>query len=166
MRLQPDDDVYRINAVWLGPRGLTLPWVARYTAYAIWLAAFVTILLFEVVTPLPVGVPPMWEFAISVLATYAVMGFVDHERPLRAVLEVARAEVTGPRGTSAPATCACSPPASACGPGAPTSRGSFRNRERSQQTRRRSLPAGPRGSVGNVTVPPPSSWRCARSTTT
>lgn len=97
MRLQPDDDVYRINAVWLGPRGLTLPWVARYTAYAIWLAAFVTILLFEVLTPLPVGVPPVWEFAISVLATYAVMGFIDHERPLRAVLEVARAEVTGPR---------------------------------------------------------------------
>lgn len=97
MRLQPDDDVYRINAVWLGPRGLTLPWVARYTAYAIWLTAFVTIVLFEVVTPLPVGVPPVWEFAISVLATYAVMGLVDHERPFRSVLEVARAEVTGPR---------------------------------------------------------------------
>jgi hypothetical protein len=97
VRLQPDDDVYRINAVWLGPRGLTLPWVARYTAYAIWLTAFVAILLFEIVTPLPVGVPPVWEFAISVLATYAVMGLVDHERPLRSVLEVARAEVTGPR---------------------------------------------------------------------
>ena len=97
MRLQPDDDVYRINAVWLGPRGLTLPWVARYTAYAIWLAAFLVIILFEIVTPLPIGVPPVWEFAISVLATYAVMGLVDHERPLRSVLEVARAEVTGPR---------------------------------------------------------------------
>ena len=97
MRLEPDDEVYRINAVWLGPRGLTLPWVARYTAYAIWVAAFVLILLVEAVTPLPTGLPPVWEFAVSVLLTYAVMGLIDHERPLRSVLETVRAEVTGPR---------------------------------------------------------------------
>lgn len=97
MRLQPDDEVYRINAVWLGPRGLTLPWVARYAAYAIWVAVFAAVLLVEALTPLPLGVPPVWEFAISVLVTYAVMGLVDHDRPLRSVLEVARAEVTGPR---------------------------------------------------------------------
>jgi hypothetical protein len=102
VRLQPDDEVYRIHAVWLGPRGLTLPWVARYTAYAIWVLTFVFILLVEAVTPLPVGIPPVWEFAISVLATYAVMGLIDHERPLRSVLEVARAEVTGPRRDARP----------------------------------------------------------------
>jgi hypothetical protein len=97
MRLQPDDEVYRINAVWLGPRGLTLPWVARYTAYAIWVCVFAAILVVEALTPLPLGVPPVWEFAASVLATYAVMGFVDHERPLRSLAETARAEVSGPR---------------------------------------------------------------------
>lgn len=97
MRLQPDDEVYRINAVWLGPRGLTLPWVARYTAYAIWVCVFAAILAVEALTPLPLGVPPVWEFAASVLATYAVMGLVDHERPLRSVVETARAEVGGPR---------------------------------------------------------------------
>jgi hypothetical protein len=97
VRLRPDDDVYRINAVWLGPRGLTLPWVARYSAYAIWLIVFLIILALERITPLTIGVPPVWEFAISVLITYAVMGFVDHERPVRALVELGKSEVTAPR---------------------------------------------------------------------
>jgi hypothetical protein len=97
VRLKPDDDVYRINAVWLGPRGLTLPWVARYAAYAIWLVIFLAILLVEQLTPLPTGIPPVWEFAISVLATYALMGFVDHERPVRSLVELVSSEVSAPR---------------------------------------------------------------------
>jgi len=97
VRLRPDDDVYRINAVWLGPRGLTLPWVARYSAYAIWLVLFLAILAVEGLSPLRVSVPPVWEFAISVLATYAIMGFVDHERPVRSLLELGVTEVTAPR---------------------------------------------------------------------
>jgi len=97
MRLKPDDDVYRINAVWLGPRGLTLPWVARYAAYAIWLVIFLAILLFERITPLSIGIPPVWELAISVLATYALMGFVDHERPVRSLIELVSCEVNAPR---------------------------------------------------------------------
>ncbi len=35
MRVRPDDEVYRINTVWLGPRGLTFPWTARYLAYGV-----------------------------------------------------------------------------------------------------------------------------------
>jgi hypothetical protein len=101
VRLRPDDDVYRINAVWLGPRGLTLPWVARYSAYAVWLIVFLLILSVEAITPLGVGVPPVWEFAISVLTTYAIMGFVDHERPVRALFELSWTELTAPRKADA-----------------------------------------------------------------
>ena len=87
MRLRPDDEVYRVDAVWLGPQGFTLPWVARYSAYGIWLTLFVAVLLFEAVTPLTVGIPPMWEFVFTVLATYALMGVVDHERPVATVVQ-------------------------------------------------------------------------------
>jgi hypothetical protein len=97
VRLRPDDDVYRINAVWLGPRGLTLPWVARYSAYAVWLVVFLLILAVEGITPLRVGVPPVWELAISILITYAVMGFVDHDRPVRSLFELGWSELTSPR---------------------------------------------------------------------
>ena len=97
MRLRPDDDVYRVDAVWLGPRGLTLPWSARYSAYGIWLVLFVGVLVFEAVLPVPVSMPPVWEFVLSVLATYAVTGVIDHERPLSSVWQLLHVELSAPR---------------------------------------------------------------------
>ena len=102
MLLRPDDDVYRIDAVWLGPQGMTLPWTARYTAYAIWLTLFVSILLIEAVLPMSVSVPPVWEIVISVLATYALTGVIDHERPIRSVWQLLRAELAAPRAPKPP----------------------------------------------------------------
>jgi len=61
MRVAPDDEVYRVNTVWLGPRGLTFPWTARYLAYAVWLVTFLVVIGFEVVVPgLSPGIPPTW----------------------------------------------------------------------------------------------------------
>lgn len=100
MLLSPDDEVYRVDAVWLGPRGLTLPWSARYTAYGIWLVIFVAILSIEAVLPMQVNVPPVWETVISILATYALTGVIDHDRPLASVIQLVRWEVRTPRPTN------------------------------------------------------------------
>jgi hypothetical protein len=97
MRVRTDDDVYRVNAVWLGPKGLTFPWTARYLAYGIWLLIFCVILAVEAITPLSVGVPPLWEVTISILVTYGLMGLVDHDRPVKSVAEMLFAEVSAPR---------------------------------------------------------------------
>jgi len=97
MLLRPDDDVYRVDAVWLGPRGMTLPWTARYSAYGIWLVLFVGIILVEAVLPMAVSVPPVWEVVMSVLATYGVTGLIDHDRPVRSVWQLVRVEMTAPR---------------------------------------------------------------------
>jgi hypothetical protein len=97
MRLRPDDDVYRVDAVWLGPRGLTLPWSARYSAYGIWVVLFTSVLLVEAVLPMRVSLPPVWELVLSILATYALTGVIDHERPLTSVWHLVRAEVSAPR---------------------------------------------------------------------
>ena len=97
MRLRPDDDVYRVDAVWLGPRGMTLPWSARYSAYGIWLVLFVGALVLEAALRVPVSMPPVWEFVLSVLATYAVTGVIDHERPLSSVWQLLRVKVSAPR---------------------------------------------------------------------
>lgn len=97
MLLQPDDEVYRVDAVWLGPRGLTLPWSARYSAYGIWLVIFLGLLLVEAVLPMRVSVPPVWEAALSVLATYGLTGVIDHDRPLSSVGQLVRWEVMAPR---------------------------------------------------------------------
>lgn len=99
MLIRPDDDVYRVDAVWLGPQGMTLPWTARYTAYGIWLFFFVSILLIEGLLPMRVSVPPVWEVVLSVLATYALTGVIDHERPVRSVWQLLRTELTAPRAS-------------------------------------------------------------------
>jgi hypothetical protein len=99
--IRPDDEVYRVDAVWLGPRGMTLPWTARYSAYGIWLIVFVGIIVVEAVLPMGVSVPPVWEVVFSVLATYAVTGIIDHDRPVRTVWELVRAELTAPRSRRA-----------------------------------------------------------------
>ncbi len=97
MRLRPDDEVYRVDAVWLGPSGMTLPWSARYSAYGIWLLLFVAVLLVEAILPMSVSVPPVWEVVLTVLATYAVTTFIDHDRPVSSVWQLVRAETTAPR---------------------------------------------------------------------
>jgi len=97
MLVRPDDEVYRVDAVWLGPRGATLPWSARYTAYGIWLVLFVGILLVEAVLPMRVTVPPVWETVLSILATYALTGVIDHDRPLSSVFQLVRWELRAPR---------------------------------------------------------------------
>lgn len=97
MRLRPDDEVYRVDAVWLGPRGLTLPWSARYSAYGIWVVLFTSVLIVEAVLPMHVSMPPVWEFVLSVLATYALTGVIDHDRPLVSVWHLLRAELLAPR---------------------------------------------------------------------
>ena len=101
MRLRPDDEVYRVDAVWLGPRGLTLPWSARYSAYGIWLVLFLAVLLVEALLPMPVSVPPVWELVLTILATYALTGVIDHDRPLVSVWHLLRAEATAPRPSQA-----------------------------------------------------------------
>jgi hypothetical protein len=100
--IRPDDEVYRVDAVWLGPQGLTLPWSARYSAYGIWVILFVSVLLVEALLPMRVTIPPVWELVLTILATYALTGLIDHDRPLSTVWELVRAEVTAPRSRKQP----------------------------------------------------------------
>jgi hypothetical protein len=97
MRIAPDDEVFRAKKVWLGPTGMTFPWTARYLAYATWLVTFLAVLLAEAITPLHVGIPPIWEICTTTLITYAAMGFVDHEKPPRGVLMTFLVELGAPR---------------------------------------------------------------------
>ena len=101
MLVRPDDEVYRVDAVWLGPQGLTLPWTARYSAYGIWVVLFVGVLFVEAVLPMSVSIPPVWELVLTILTTYALTGVIDHDRPLVTVWQLLRWEFTAPR---APAT--------------------------------------------------------------
>lgn len=97
MLIRPDDEVYRVDAVWLGPRGFTLPWSARYSAYGIWVVLFIAVLTIEAILPIRVSVPPVWELVLTILATYGLTGVIDHERPLSSAVQTLRVELTSPR---------------------------------------------------------------------
>ena len=58
---------------------------------------FVGVLVVEAVLPMGVSVPPVWELVLTILATYALTGVVDHDRPLVSVLHLLVAEATAPR---------------------------------------------------------------------
>jgi len=101
MLVRPDDEVYRVDAVWLGPQGLTFPWTARYSAYGIWIVLFVGVLVIEAVLPMRVSMPPVWELVITILVTYALTGVIDHDRPLTSVWQLLRWELRAPRAPAA-----------------------------------------------------------------
>lgn len=104
MRLPVDDEIYNVNAVWLGPPRNTLPWRARYVAYGVGLVVFV--LLQAVERRLGIGLG-FFSMAYSLLATVGltrlVLSVVDHDRPLGSVLAAFAHEVDAPRESTKPA---------------------------------------------------------------
>ena len=98
MRLPVDDEIYNVNAVWLGPPRNTLPWRARYVAYGVGLVVFV--LLQAIERRLGIGLG-FFSLAYSLLATVAltrlILNVVDHDRPLGSVLAAFVHEVDAPR---------------------------------------------------------------------
>ena len=98
MRLPVDDEIYNVNAVWLGPPRKTLPWRARYVAYAVGLVVFVLLQVIERRLGIGLG---FFSLAYSVLATVGltrlILSVVDHDRPLSSVLAAFAHEIEAPR---------------------------------------------------------------------
>lgn len=99
MRLPVDDEIYNVDAVWLGPPGKTLPFRARYVSYAIGTLIFVLLQIIERRLGIGVG---FFSLAYSLLATAGltrlVLAFVVHDRPVITVVQSFINEVTAPRG--------------------------------------------------------------------
>ena len=102
MLVRTDDEVYRIDAVWLGPPRATFPWRARYVSYGLGLA--VMILIMFVQRRIGIGLDffsVAWALVLTVFVTRLLGKRIDYERPLGQVLELFRHEVRGPRARTA-----------------------------------------------------------------
>lgn len=102
MYVKPDDDIYRVDAVWLGPPGATVPWRARYVAWGIGLVSSLLVL-----TVLRLWFPfgfftAAWSIVIAIGITRLVGRKITHERPLRDVGLLAVRELTTPREKTTP----------------------------------------------------------------
>jgi hypothetical protein len=102
--VRTDDEVYRVDSVWLGPPRATFPWRARYVAYGVGL--LVMILIMFVQRRVGIGLDffsVAWALVITVAITRLVGKRIDYERPLGQVAAMFCSEVTGPRRRTATA---------------------------------------------------------------
>ncbi|HEX2133512.1 MAG TPA: hypothetical protein VHH15_18350 [Actinophytocola sp.] len=97
MRIRTDDEVYRVDAVWLGPPRATMPWRARYVAWGVGVVVFLVVLTVE----RRIGISLFWSIAwglvVTVLITRLICSRISHERPLSSVTAMWVRELTAPR---------------------------------------------------------------------
>jgi hypothetical protein len=101
---EPDDEIYRVNPVWLGPPNVTLPWRARYVAYGVWMAVFLVIFTVSrmvLVLPLTVWVVA-WSLILTTIVTRLICRRIGYDKPLTSVLTGFGHELTGPRRRHTP----------------------------------------------------------------
>lgn len=101
MRIRTDDEVYRVDAVWLGPPRATMPWRARYVAWGVGVVVFLLVLTVE----RRMGISLFWSVAWGIVATIVltrlICSRISHERPLTSVTSMWVRELTAPREVTA-----------------------------------------------------------------
>jgi len=102
VEVRTDDEVYRVDAVWLGPPKATFPWRARYVAWGVGILVFFLTLTVERWVGFGFGFFSLaWALVITVGLTRFLCSRISHERPLGAVLALWMRELTSPREKSA-----------------------------------------------------------------
>ncbi|WP_298176357.1 hypothetical protein [Saccharomonospora sp.] len=98
MRIRTDDEIYRVDAVWLGPPKATFPWRARYVAWGVGIPVFLLVLSVE--RQIGIGFDffsTAWAFVITIALTNIITSKISHERPLGAVFTMWWRELHAPR---------------------------------------------------------------------
>ena len=96
--VRTDDEVYRVDSVWLGPPRATFPWRARYVSYG--LGLLVMILVMFVQRRIGIGLDffsVAWALIVTIVITRFLGLRIDYERPLGQVIALFFLEVSGPR---------------------------------------------------------------------
>ena len=103
MQVRTDDEVYRVDAVWLGPPKATFPWRARYVAWGVGIPVFLAVLTVERQIGLGFGFfTTAWAFVATIAITRLVTSKISHERPLGAVMTMWGRELLTPRERTKP----------------------------------------------------------------
>lgn len=98
VHVRTDDDIYRVDSVWLGPPRATFPWRVRYVGYGVGLIVMIAVMFVQ--RRVGIGLDffsVAWALIITVLVTRFVGSRINYERPLGQVLAMFGQEVGGPR---------------------------------------------------------------------
>ncbi|PVZ11136.1 hypothetical protein [Actinomycetospora cinnamomea] len=98
VHIRTDDEVYRVDAVWLGPPRATFPWRARYSAYGVGLLVMIAVMFVQRRLGIDLGFFSVaWALLITVAITRFVSRRINDERPLLEWLTLFVHELRGPR---------------------------------------------------------------------
>ena len=102
MLVRTDDEIYRVDSIWLGPPRATFPWRVRYVGYGVGLLVMIAVMFVQ--RRIGIGLDffsVAWALVITIAVTRFVGKRIDYERPLGQVVELFRHELTGPRKRTA-----------------------------------------------------------------
>lgn len=92
-----DDEIYRVNAIWMGPPKATMPFRARYVSWGVGIAVSLTVFALARMW-FPFGFWSLaWSLVIGVALTRLIGSKITHERPLNAVIQQFVREINTPR---------------------------------------------------------------------
>lgn len=95
--ISSDDDLYRVNGVWLGPPSATMPFRARYVAWGVGIILLLATFALARIW-FPFGFFTLaWSVVIAITLTRLICSKIEHDRPLSAVLTMFIREITTPR---------------------------------------------------------------------
>jgi hypothetical protein len=98
VRIRTDDDIYRVDAVWLGPPRATFPWRATYASYLVGFLIFLFVLFVQRRIGISFNIlPTAWALVITVFLTRVISRKVNYEKGVIHLFQHFWYEVTGPR---------------------------------------------------------------------
>lgn len=98
MLVHNDDEVYRVDTVWLGPPNATFPWRARYVSYGLGVLCMVGIFTLQRRLGIPLDVFSVgWALVATVVVVRFVGRRIGYERPLSHVIGALLNEIRTPR---------------------------------------------------------------------
>jgi hypothetical protein len=101
--IRSDDEIYRVDAVWLGPPRATFPWRASYSSYGLGALLLCLTLIVEHRLGFALGVFSIaWAGVLAVVTTRLLNKRINHERPATQLGRALITEMTTPRMDSAP----------------------------------------------------------------
>jgi hypothetical protein len=98
LRIRTDDDIYRVDAVWLGPPRATFPWRATYASYLLGFLVFLFVLFVQRRIGISFNIlPTAWALVITIFLTRLISRKVNYEKGVVHLFQHFWYEVTGPR---------------------------------------------------------------------
>lgn len=98
MRVEPDDEIYRVDQVFLGPERFRLPWRWTYRQYGIAVVSFLVIQAVQRQLGIDLGVWPVaFGALITVWITVGAQRTLNWDRGVRVAASELRLELLGPR---------------------------------------------------------------------